>query len=666
MILLQASHVAKQYVGHDVLIDASVVVQTRERVAIVGTNGAGKSTLLRVLMGEEAPDSGDVSVAKGTRVGYVAQFINQPATTTVYEFVAMAFTEIFNMERHLHRLETQMADEAVYSDERTFSEVSAAYDQLQREFSAVNGYAVEATIRRVLDGLQFPPAMHGQAVDALSGGQKTRLALAKLLATEPDVLVLDEPTNYLDTDTLTWLESYLQGYAGALLLVSHDRYFLDQIATVVYELEAGQTTRYAGNYTRYVDEKAARYDLDLKRYETQQREITRMEEFVQKNIVRATTTKRAQSRRKMLSRIDRMEKPSNKTPRMAVSFTSGRASGKDVLEVHDLVVGYPGKSLPGPLRLSVARAQRIAILGPNGIGKTSFLKAVIGKLQPRSGSIRYGTNVDVGYYDQEQTLLNEDKTVLQEVWDRYPTLERTTVRTALGRFLFRGEDVDKPVHGLSGGERSRLSLCILMLLEANLLIMDEPTNHLDLLSKEILEDALADYDGTLIFVSHDRYFIDALATQVLVLGDNGFTTYIGNYTDYLSKRADQAKWEAEEELSADEGGAKLHQGTGAVATGRASELPAGGDSGTRRHVRSADLRKLREAVERVETRIGQIEARLDLLAAEITKTAIVQDLERTAVLEQELHELNIEHESQIRTWENLAVELETLESFTHD
>jgi len=670
MILLQASHVAKQYVGHDVLMDASVLVQSRERVAIVGANGAGKSTLLRVLMGEVDADSGDVSVAKNVQVGYLAQFVDEPGATTVYSFVAAAFTEIFVMERRLRSLEAQIASEAVYANEARFAEVSTAYDQLQQKFDEVDGYAVEARIRRVLDGLQFPYPMHGQAVDSLSGGQKTRLALAKLLATQPAVLVLDEPTNYLDTDTLTWLEDYLQGYDGAILLVSHDRYFLDQVATITYELEDGRTTRYVGNYSSYVDAKAARYESDVKLYESQQREISQMETFVQKNIVRATTTKRAQSRRKMLERIDRLEKPSSKTPRMAVSFTTGRTSGKDVLDVRDLVVGYPGKTLPGPLRLTVARTQRIAILGPNGIGKTSFLKALVGKVQPLGGTVRFGTNVDIGYYDQEQTLLHKDKTVLQEVWDQYPALDRTTVRTALGRFLFRGEDVEKPVGALSGGEQSRLSLCILMLLAANLLIMDEPTNHLDLLSKEVLEEALQDYDGTLIFVSHDRYFIDALATQVVVLGDDGFKTYIGNYTDYMRKRADEEKWADADTVDA-VGNAASKEGrprTGGAVSGAkrpavaAAAPTADSEAAPRHHVRSADLRKLREAVARVEARIGEMEARLDALAVELTAAAIAQNVDQTLALEQELKALNVEHEVEIEHWESVAAELEALES----
>ncbi|MCL6454120.1 MAG: ABC-F family ATP-binding cassette domain-containing protein [Alicyclobacillus sp.] len=669
MILLQASHVAKQYEGHDVLVDASLVVQSGERVALVGRNGAGKSTLLRILLGLEAADSGDVSTARAVRVGYVAQFLDAPPQTTVFQFVADAFADVFALEARLHDLEHQLANPAVYQNPERLAETSALYSQVQQQFDDVNGYAVETRVRRVLDGLRFPADMHHQTLASLSGGQKTRLGLARLLAVEPEVLVLDEPTNYLDTDTLTWLEQYLQGYTGAMLLVSHDRYFLDQVATVVYELEDGRTTRYVGNYSRYVEEKAARYEADLKRYEAQQQEIARMEAFIQKNIARATTTKRAQSRRKLLERMDRLEAPTNRTPRMALSFTTARSSGKDVLNVENLVVGYPGKTLPGPLNLTVQRGDRVAILGPNGIGKTSFLLSLVGRLRPLRGSISFGTHVDLGFYDQEQTSLHGDKTVLEEVWDRYPTLDRTAVRTALGRFLFRNEEVDKPVAALSGGERSRLLLCILMFQQANLLVMDEPTNHLDLLSKEALEEALDGYDGTLLFVSHDRYFIDALATQVVVLGEDGFTKYLGNYTDYVRKRAEQEKWEQSSDApNGPQARSPASAGRAARAdtpTGGGTMPPTtqtGGSAAPRRHVRSARLRKLREQVEAVEARITELEREMDRLAVELTDATMTQAVDRAAELQRQLTEATEQHEQELTRWEDLAAQLEALES----
>jgi ATP-binding cassette subfamily F protein 3 len=648
MILLQASHIAKHYDIHDVLIDASLTVQTGDRVALVGPNGAGKSTLLRIAVQEELPDAGEVSVAKGTSVGYVSQFVDAKPGATVFEYVAETFTDLYDMERKLREMEQAMADPAVFGDERKFQELSTAYDRLRNQFEAAGGYAVEARVRRVLDGLRFPSDMHQRRVESLSGGQKTRLSLARLLAWQPDLLVLDEPTNYLDTETISWLESYLEGYEGALLLVSHDRYFLDKVATVIYELEDGKTTRYVGNYSDYIEQKAARLEADMKRYEAQQKEIARMETFIQKNIVRATTTKRAQSRRKMLERMERIEKPNVNTPQMALRFSCARESGKDVLTVEDLVIGYPGKTLPGPLQLRVAKGQRIAILGPNGTGKSTFLKAIVGKVKPIAGSIRWGTHVTIGYYDQEQADLHPNKTVLSEVWDEYPTLDMTTVRTALGRFLFRGTDVDKPVASLSGGERSRLALCKLMLKQANVLVMDEPTNHLDLVSKEVLEDALQDYEGTLLFVSHDRYFIDTLATHVVTMDERGFHVYIGNYSEYVAKIEEEKKW-ADEAVSQ-------------TPAAKGERKPPAPPADARRHVRSADIRKLRERVAGLEARIAEVESRQQAIATELTEAAIAQNVEQTLALNDEMQRLEQEMETLIADWEEAAAKLEELES----
>jgi ATP-binding cassette subfamily F protein 3 len=660
MILLQASHIAKHYEAKDVLVDANLTVQSGERVALVGPNGAGKSTLLRIVVRAEEPSSGEVSVAKGTNIGYVSQFVEADEEMTVFEYVAETFRHLYDMEQRLREMEQEMAKPEVYSDEARFQQLSAAYDALQRQFTEANGYAVEARVRRVLDGLNFPPAMHDRPVRSLSGGQKTRLSLARLLAWEPDLLVLDEPTNYLDTETLSWLENYLQGYPGALLVVSHDRYFLDKVATVIYELDNGRTTRYVGNYSDYVEQKAARLEADLKRYEAQQKEIARQELFIQKNIARSTTTKRAQSRRKMLERMERIEKPNTKTPTLALRFTCGKESGKDVLTVENLVIGYPGKRLPGPLNLRVAKGQRIAILGPNGIGKSTFLKAIVGRLKPQSGVVRWGTNAVVGYYDQEQADLHDHKTVLAEVWDEFPRLDMTTVRTALGRFLFRGEDVEKPVAALSGGERSRLALCKLMLKQANVLVMDEPTNHLDLLSKEVLEDALQDYEGTLLFVSHDRYFVDALATHVVTLDEAGFHVYIGNYSDYVAKVEADRKWQ-EDTPSPIAGAAPVsvcgQRASAENATPQAQSEPRA----ERRHVRSAVVRKLKEKVAAMEQQIAEMEERQQAIGNELAEAAASQDVERTLALQAELDQLMEAYAKLLEEWERAAGELEELE-----
>jgi ATP-binding cassette, subfamily F, member 3 len=589
MIVLQASHIEKQFDGTPVLVDASLIVQTRDRVALIGSNGAGKSTLLRILIGELDKDKGDVSFGKGVSTGYISQFVEVDETTNVYQYVANVFASIYELEEKMHAAEREMAKPEVYENAARFESISETYAALSHQFEEQGGYAVEAKIRRVLSGLGFGKSLQELPVGSLSGGQKTRLSLARLLAWQPGLLVLDEPTNYLDTETLTWLEGYLQGYEGALLVVSHDRYFLDQVATEIIELDRGRTTTWHGNYSRYMEQKADRLEVAEKEYEAQQKEIAKMEDFIQRNIVRSSTTKRAQSRRKMLTKMELAERPTGDGPELGLRFSTTRPSGKDVLLAENIAIGYGRDSVPGPvqravsgsvpasasrpvpgqeqrqenaawdrnrwailaqdIRLRVERGQRIAIVGPNGTGKTTLLKTIIGELPPITGEIRWGQHVQIGYFDQEQTTLDFHKCVLDQVWDEHRNFDNTMVRTALARFLFRGDDLQKPVSALSGGERSRLNLCRLMLQHANTLLLDEPTNHLDLMSKEVLEDALSEYDGTIIFISHDRYFIDAIATHVAVLSETGIQLFIGNYSDYCDKKASNEKWAEDDEQS---------------------------------------------------------------------------------------------------------------------
>ncbi len=664
MIVLQASHIEKQFDGIQVLNDASLIVQTRDRVALIGPNGAGKSTLLRIIIGELEKDSGDVSLGKGVTIGYISQFVQADKSTTVYQYVKDVFASIYELEAKLRTLEKQMARPEVYEDISRFTAISNEYAALQHQFEEQGGYAVEARIRRVLDGLGFDKSLQQLPVDLLSGGQKTRLSLARLLAWQPGLLVLDEPTNYLDTETLTWLEGYLQGYEGALLVVSHDRYFLDQIATEIVELDEGKTTLYHGNYSDYIEEKANRMEAAQKEYEAQQKEIAKVEDFISRNIVRASTTKRAQSRRKMLAKMNLLERPSGTGPELGLRFNSARPSGKDVLLLENVTIGYGSNEhdshgndsngrdskamvISKHIDLRIERGQRIAIVGPNGTGKTTLLKTIIGDLPPLAGHIHWGQHVQIGYYDQEQETLSHNKTVLDQVWDEHRDFDNTTIRTALARFLFRGEDLQKPVSALSGGERSRLNLCRLMLENSNTLLLDEPTNHLDLMSKEVLEDALSDYNGTLIFISHDRYFIDAIATHVAVLSDSGIKIFIGNYSDYREKQANEDKW-AEEENGATETSIEPGTSTGSEKEGRI-------------RVRSSDIRKAKERVAQIEARSESNAARQTEIAIELNEAALSQNVDKTKALQIELELLLKEEESLLDEWSNAASYLEELE-----
>ncbi len=532
MIVLQASHIEKQFDGNIVLKDATFTVQSRDRTALIGLNGAGKSTLLRICIGELEKDGGTISFGKGVTVGYISQFVEVANTITVYQYVANVFAHVYELEQKLRKLEQLMASRAVYENPAKLSEVAEEYAASAHQFEELGGYGIDARVRRVLDGLGFGKAMHHMSVVQLSGGQKTRLSLARLLAAEPSLLVLDEPTNYLDTDTLTWLETYLQGYEGALLVVSHDRYFLDQIATQMIELEHGYTTAYIGNYSNYVEEKAERAEAVEKRFEAQQKEITKIEDFIQRNIVRSSTTKRAQSRRKMLSKMSRIEQPGGDALQMALRFHATRSSGKDVLITEQLSIGYDKLRLAETINLRVTRGERLAIVGPNGTGKTTLLKTLQGHLPALHGQTKWGQYVSLGYYDQEQSNLSSQKTVLNQIWDEHPSFDRTTIRSALARFLFRGEDIDKPVSALSGGERSRLSLCRLMLDETNTLLLDEPTNHLDMHSVDLLIEALNKYEGSYILVSHDRYFVNKTANKIWEIENYKIKEFVGTYDEW--------------------------------------------------------------------------------------------------------------------------------------
>ncbi|WHY62105.1 ABC transporter ATP-binding protein [Cytobacillus firmus] len=538
MILLQVNQLAKSFGADPILTNIKLEVQTRDRIALVGRNGAGKSTLLKIIAGHMAYDSGEIIKPKEVTIGYLAQNTGLESELSIWDEMLTVFSYLQKQEKQLRSLEEQMADSDILSNSDAYERVLKDYDKLQVDFKENGGYQYEADIRSILHGLNFSSLGYDTKISSLSGGQRTRLALGKLLLTKPDILILDEPTNHLDIETLSWLEQYLQGYSGAILIVSHDRYFLDKVVSQVYEISRHQIRKYPGNYSSYLDQKAANFEKEMKQFEKQQEEIAKLQDFIQRNLARASTTKRAQSRRKQLARMDVMDRPLGDEKSASFGFDIERQSGNEVLNIHSLAIGYAEK-VSENISMRLARGDSIALVGPNGIGKSTLLKTIIKKIPSFSGEIQYGSNVTIGYYDQEQAELTSNKRVLNELWDEYPLKPEKEIRTILGNFLFSGDDVLKTVSTLSGGEKARLALAKLMMQKSNFLILDEPTNHLDLDSKEILENALIDYPGTILFVSHDRYFINRITTKVVELSGSGATEYLGDYDYYVEKKQEQ-------------------------------------------------------------------------------------------------------------------------------
>jgi ATP-binding cassette subfamily F protein 3 len=551
LILLQASHIKKLYGATTILSDVTLTVQSGERVGLVGVNGAGKSTLLKIFAGQISYDAGTIFKAKGISVGYLSQDSGLSSDETIHGELLKVFQPLMEMETQLRTLEKQISAKASHPDQPSYRQLLERYDHLSESFKEQGGYSYQATVRTVMHGLDLHTLGYDTPVQNLSGGQKTLVALAKLLLQSPEVLMLDEPTNYLDINTLNWLEQYLKSYPGAILIVSHDRYLLDTLVNVTYELEQHQATRYQGNYSQYLDLKAQQIEQQLKQYQRQQQEVARLQDFVQRNIVRASTTKRAQSRRRMLEKMEVMDRPQDHTKKLQVRFDVKITSGKEVLKTWDLSIGYPEKILSQNINLHIERGESVALVGPNGVGKSTLLKTVLKELAPLAGGVHYGTNVQIAYYDQEQAKLHGTKQVLHELWDHYPLRDEKDIRTVLGNFLFSGEDVLKNVSNLSGGEKSRLALAKLLLKQANFLILDEPTNHLDIYSREVLENALVDFPGTILFVSHDRYFVNRVATRVIELNQQGVTSYLGDYDYYLLKKQQLEQIDTNTDLSAE-------------------------------------------------------------------------------------------------------------------
>lgn len=638
MIILQGNKIERSFSG-DVLFDnINIQVDEKDRIALVGRNGAGKSTLLKILVGEEAPTSGEINTKRDLSLSYLAQDSRFESENTIFDEMLHVFDDVRSMESRLRKMEMQMAE--LTGD--AFDKLMSDYDHLSEEFRVKGGFTYEAEIKAILNGFKFDESMWQMKISELSGGQNTRLALAKMLLEKPELLVLDEPTNHLDIETIAWLENYLVNYQGALIIVSHDRYFLDKVATITLDLTKHSLDRYVGNYSKFMDLKAEKLALEAKNYEKQAKEIAKLEDFVQRNLVRASTTKRAQARRKQLEKMERLDKPSAGQKSANMTFHADKVSGNVVLTVADAAIGYDDQILSEPINIDVKKFDAIAIVGPNGIGKSTLIKSIVGQIPFIKGTSTYGANVEVGYYDQTQSNLTHTNTVLDELWNDFSTTPEVEIRNRLGAFLFSGDDVKKSVSMLSGGERARLLLAKLSMQNNNFLILDEPTNHLDIDSKEVLEDALIDFDGTLLFVSHDRYFINRVATKVLEISEEGSTLYLGDYDYYLEKKA-----ELEElaRLKAEEAQEKI---TVVVEKAPANDYQA-------QKANQKELRKLTRRITEIENQLEEIEAREEELNQAMLATNEASEL---IDLQKELDELTEQQENLMLEWEELSEKVE--------
>ena len=635
MIILQANKIERSFAGEVLFDNISLQVDERDRIALVGKNGAGKSTLLKILVGEEEPTSGEINKKRDLSLSYLAQDSRFESSNTIYDEMLHVFDDLRKTEKTLRQMELEMGEKTGADLEKLMQD----YDRLSEEFRQAGGFTYEADIRAILNGFKFDESMWQMKIEELSGGQNTRLALAKMLLEKPNLLVLDEPTNHLDIETIAWLENYLVNYSGALLIVSHDRYFLDKVATITLDLTKHSLDRYVGNYSSFVEQKEQKLLTEAKNYEKQQKEIAALEDFVNRNLVRASTTKRAQSRRKQLEKMERLDKPEAGTKSAHMTFHSDKASGNVVLTVEEAAVGYDDQILSEPINLDIRKMNAVAIVGPNGIGKSTLIKSIVGQIPFIKGEARFGANVEVGYYDQTQSKLTPHNSVLDELWNDFKLTPEVEIRNRLGAFLFSGDDVKKTVGMLSGGERARLLLAKLSMENNNFLILDEPTNHLDIDSKEVLENALIDFDGTLLFVSHDRYFINRVATQVLELSEEGSTLYLGDYDYYLEKKAEL------EALAAAQAEAEPASSTEEV-------------TGNDYHLQKQNQKELRKITRRIEQLEAEMEE-LDQKIQDITETMhSTNDAEDLVQLQSELDQLTIQQEAVMEEWSELSEQVE--------
>ncbi|MBZ2103417.1 multidrug ABC transporter ATP-binding protein [Streptococcus mitis] len=630
MIILQANKIERSFAGEVLFDNINLQVDERDRIALVGKNGAGKSTLLKILVGEEEPTSGEINKKKDISLSYLAQDSRFESENTIYDEMLHVFDDLRRTEKQLRQMELEMGEKSGADLDKLMSD----YDRLSENFRQAGGFTYEADIRAILNGFKFDESMWQMKIAELSGGQNTRLALAKMLLEKPNLLVLDEPTNHLDIETIAWLENYLVNYSGALIIVSHDRYFLDKVATITLDLTKHSLDRYVGNYSRFVELKEQKLATEAKNYEKQQKEIAALEDFVNRNLVRASTTKRAQSRRKQLEKMERLDKPEAGKKSANMTFQSEKTSGNVVLTVENAAIGYDGEILSDPINLDLRKMNAVAIVGPNGIGKSTFIKSIVDQIPFIKGEKRFGANVEVGYYDQTQSKLTPSNTVLDELWNDFKLTPEVEIRNRLGAFLFSGDDVKKSVGMLSGGEKARLLLAKLSMENNNFLILDEPTNHLDIDSKEVLENALIDFDGTLLFVSHDRYFINRVATHVLELSENGSTLYLGDYDYYVEKKAEVEMIQTEEIST----------------TNQAKEASPVNDYQAQKESQK-EVRKLMRQIESLEAEIEELESQSQAISEQMLET---NDADKLMELQAELDKISHRQEEAMLEWEELS------------
>ena len=637
-MLIQLNNVTKNVVVNEVFSNVKMEINDKDRVAIVGRNGAGKSTLLKIISGEIDFDNGERTVSKDTTIGYLSQEFIVREDLSIYEEMITCFNEIIELEKELEKISYELTSENIESNPGLLDK----YDRLQNQVLTHKDYHYKSKIDSVLYGLDFDKEVFDKKISTFSGGEKTRLSMAKLLLSEPDLLILDEPTNHLDMENVAWLENYLSSYNGAIVIVSHDRYFIDKVVNVVYNLEFGKLKKYVGNYSNFLRQYEEDYEKNLKEYVSQQKDIKRLEEFVQKNIARASTSKMAKSRQKVLDKMEIIDNPRKDDKVANIEFRIKEQSGRDVLIINDLQVGYE-EQVGQKYNFSVYKGDRLAIVGKNGIGKSTLIKTIAKKQKKLGGNIQYGSKVSLGYYDQKQAEFESSKTILNELWDEYPLMKEAEVRTVLGRFLFRGDDVLKIVRDLSGGEKARLQLAKLMLEKNNLLILDEPTNHLDITSKQVLEEALENYEGTILFVSHDRYFINKIANKVFDITEEGYNIYLGNYDYYLEKREQEkiAKRLKEEKIAE-------------AVVKEVNDYVLSKEEKRR-------IRKLERTRDELIVQIDELESKIKIVNEELMKEEVYTDAVKTQEWNGKLKKLTSELEEKNNSWLELEEELESIQ-----